>query len=117
MIKNAKITGTMLGKEDPGIMTCYITLDYGGPIQVFGGYTLDEYDKQKKTRIGTAYGLEFIREILEVLEVDTWEKLKGVPCRVDCEHSRIDGIGHYLEDKWFYPKKDLKDFIKKIGGI
>jgi len=103
-ICNAKIDKTMLGREDHGILTAFLYLDYGGFQQGFGGYTLDQYDKETKCRIGTAFGTEFIAQILKVLEVSSWEQLPGTHCRARIENNLIRAIGHILKDQWFDPK-------------
>lgn len=107
-LMNAKIRSTMLGREDHGILTAFLNLDYGSGGQSFGGYALDEWVGPRSSegkRIGTAYGMEFIAEILRVLEVETWEKLPGTVCRVRAEHSKVHAIGHFLKDQWFEPEK------------
>jgi len=45
-------------------MTLQLFLDYGGSGQAFGGYALDEWDESKGCRVGTSYGLQFIKEVL-----------------------------------------------------
>ncbi len=76
--KIAKITDTFLGREDHGVLTATITVTYGNSsFQGIGGYTLDGYDRETKERTYTGYGLEFIARILEVCNVQSWEKLKG----------------------------------------
>ena len=115
-IKNAKIKSTMLGNEDHGILTCFLHLDYSGSGQGFGGYCFDSpvgLGGDFKGRIGTAYGMEFIRKIIETLEVEKWEDLPGTFCRSDCEHSKIHRIGHITKDKWFDPATDLAQFLTK----
>lgn len=106
-IKNAKITGTMLGYENHGIMTCVLWLDCGGVGQKFGGYALDSVDNETKIRSGTKYGMDFIVAILETLGMEKWEDLKGTNIRVECSHTKVFRIGHYLKDQWFCPE-DLK---------
>lgn len=113
--KNATIESTHLGVEDHGIMTCYLHLKYHGSGQGFGGYALDRQNGERDTksrRIGTAYGCEFIKRILETVGVDRWEKLPGKHIRVRADHSKVHGIGHIIEDQWFMPDEDLKEFIK-----
>lgn len=108
-IVNAKITRTSLSIEDHGILTVFIHLDYGGSSQGFGGYALDTYRADIKKRVGTAWGAEYIRRILEVLEVDTWEKLPGQIVRVERGvhlGDTISAIGHVLKEQWFDPKED-----------
>lgn len=112
-IKNAKIIDTELGKHS-GCYVAYITLDYGGAQQAFGGNILDEVVQTLEgkfiKREGTAFGMGFLMRIMETLEVFTWEKLKGTPCRVKSEHNKIHPIGHYLKDQWFTPEELRKEF-------
>lgn len=109
-IKNAIITGTNLGYESHGILTCMISLNYGGSGQGFGGYALDKWNG--KERNGTAYGTEFIRRIIKTVGVENWEDLKGKHVRVDASWGKVHGIGNIIEDKWFYPEKDMDPFIE-----
>ncbi len=90
-IKNAKITGTTLGNDDRG-PSFWVTVDYGGAGQGFGGYSL-----------GGEFTNYVIFGILNTVGVSFWEDLKGKPVRVKCSHDKIESIGHYLEDKWFCP--------------
>lgn len=78
----AKITSTMLGYEDHGILTCYLTVDYGsGGCQGVGGYGMDmpirDDDDRFVKRVGTAYGMEFVCRIIKACGVETWEQVKG----------------------------------------
>jgi hypothetical protein len=98
--KNALITGTSLGFEDHGIFTFSIHLDYGGSGQTAGGYCLDSYDKQLEKRVGSPLGIDLISEILKVVEVSTWEQLKGKHIRVVASDSNVISIGNLLKDKW-----------------
>lgn len=109
MIENAKITDTMLGIEDHGIMTCFIFCEFENGVCGFGGYSLDgkPVDGIEKNTI------KAIRQILEVVGVDTWEQLKGKNIRV--EHSGLGGsitrIGNIIKDKWF----SFKDYFDEEG--
>lgn len=107
--KNAVIKSTHLGVEDHGILTCYLHLDYGGSGQGFGGYSLDTPVKDDKGkflhRVGTAFGMEFINQVLKTLGASSWEELPGTHCRVIASFSHVEAIGHILEDRWFYPAK------------
>ena len=96
--KNAKIVSTFLGYEGHGILSCYLTLDYGGSGQSFGGYEL-KYP---------AYGIDFIDKILKTVGVESWEDLAGKCIRVKSEYTKIHSIGNLIEDKWFNPETDLK---------
>jgi hypothetical protein len=109
-IQNARITGTMLGVEDHGILSAFVHLDYGGTGQGFGGYSLDatpaERSAHSKRRPHAACGL-FVARVLEVIGVDTWEELKGKSVRVRTEDGLVVALGHYLLDKWFEPRVEL----------
>lgn len=106
-IKNALITSTMLGLEDHSIMSCMLHMDYGGSGQGFGGYALDVYCPTAKKRVGHAACGEFIKRILDVLEVSSWEKIPKTYCRVKSTRFQIHAIGHITKDKWFNPEEDI----------
>ena len=93
MIENARITSTFLGREDHGIPTCSVTLDYGGVAQSFGGYDL------------RYYGIEFITKLLDTLEVGEWSALVGQVVRADHTRASVDRIGHIIKDQWFNPSE------------
>jgi hypothetical protein len=63
----AKITDTMLGTEDRGVLTGLLRVDYGGTSQGVGGYNL---------AVRNAAGV-FITGVLRACAVDSWEKVKG----------------------------------------
>lgn len=103
-ILNAKIVSTELGFEDHGILTFFIQLDFGSYQQSFGGYALDGYDADKKTRVPSETAGAAIAGILGVLGVGTWEKLPGQYVRAQRRDQLVWKIGHPLEDKWFFIK-------------
>ena len=110
--RNARITGTTLGVEDHGIFSCMLHLDYGGAMQGFGGFSLDEPIKDANgkflRRQGSALGAEFLMRVLAVTGASSWEKLPGTPVRVRADYNKVYAIGHYIEERWFYPEHDLK---------
>lgn len=111
-IRNARITNTMLGREDHGILTFMIFVeiaDNGGSCGI-GGYALDCYDKEKDCRIYSAKSIEIISHILEVVGVDKWEDLKGRYIRVKDNGwgEVINEIGHPMKNKWL----NLREFFK-----
>jgi hypothetical protein len=112
-IENARITATRLGVEDHGIFTADICLSGDCMGCWFGGYALDGYDKAKKRRIGTDFGTEYIRRLLETLGVSEWEKLNGTPVRVAFDGNRAVKIGHFIDDKWFDPQAIADEFASK----
>lgn len=114
--KNAKITSTMLGFEDHGIMTLFLNLKYGqSSAQGAGGYCLDAPLKVKgvfKRRIGTALGMDLIMSILKVVEVNTWEDLPGKTIRVKATHNKVHAIGNLLSDDWI----DFDEFFRTANN-
>lgn len=114
MIKNAKIESTMLGREDHGIMTfmLYINFNSGDSCGV-GGYVLDEYDPVHNTRIFKAKSMEVISKILDVVGVNSWEELPGKYIRFEDDGwgSIVSKIGNIMEDKWL----DFKEFFSVKG--
>lgn len=109
-IKNAKITSTMFGREDHGIMTFSIFIEFGGCVCGVGGYALDTYDRATESRIFTSKGLEAISKVLETVGVDRWEELPGKYIRIKDNGwgSTVDEIGNLMEEKWF----NIRDFFK-----
>ncbi len=93
-VKIAKITSTMLGIDDHGIFTCSIGLEYGLSSQAFG-----QYDLRYKH-----YGISFIKKILDIAGVSTWEELEGQYIRANACHEKIKEIGHITKEKWFRPE-------------
>lgn len=115
-IKNAKINYTKLGREDHGIMTFIIGLDFDGYChQGIGCYALDGYNKETKTRVFSAKSMEAVSKILEVVGVDYWEELPGKYVRFKDQGwgKPIDEIGNLMEDKWF----NLREFFSTVKDI
>jgi len=74
----AKIRKAGLEIKERGILNFWIHVDYEeGCSQGIGGIALDTYDRDKKERVGTAYGCEMIRRILTALNVDDFSDMKG----------------------------------------
>lgn len=112
-IKNAKISSTMLGREDHGIMTFMIYIDACGLACGVGGYCLDEFNPATQTRVFRAESMEVISKILEVVGVDNWEDLPGKYIRFEYNGfgSNVTKIGNIIEEKWL----DFKEFFGKVG--
>ena len=110
-IRNAKITKTMLGREDHGIFTFMIYIQFGASGCAIGSYSLDEYDKETKTRIFRSESMEVISKILDVVGVDTWEELPGKYIRIKDNGwgSTVDEIGNLMEEKWF----NIREFFEE----
>lgn len=104
-IKNAQIEKTALGFHDGfgSIKTAWITLNYGGSGQGFGGRSLGE-----KATDAFVYG------VLNALECESWESLKGMHCRAIIEDELVVGIGHILKDKWFVAREMMTQKDKPL---
>lgn len=111
--KNALITSATLGIEDHGLLTVSLCFEYECGCQCFGGHVLDQYDKGKERRVGTAYGCEYIQRVMAAVGVSEWSQLKGKHVRVRAEISKVHAIGHIVKDRWFNPEEDMKDFIQE----
>ncbi len=75
----AKVTKATLQIQECDILMFYVFVDYeeGTSQGIGGGICLDTYDKDKKKRVGTAYGCEMIRQCLTVFNVDDFSEMKG----------------------------------------
>ena len=102
-IRNAKITSTKLGKEDHGIMTFMIFVEFGGCGCGIGGYALDGKNPVTKEYGFSPKGMEAIAKICDTVGVDNWEDLPGSYIRIKDNGlgSTIDEIGNLMEEKWF----------------
>lgn len=109
MIKNARITSTMLGREDHGIMTFMIYIDAGDFSCGVGGFCLDEFNTAAQARVFRAESMEAISKILDVVGVDKWEDLPGKHIRFEDAGwgSTVTKIGNIITDKWF----DMREFF------
>lgn len=111
---NGKIESTMLGIEDHGIMSFFLHLKFDGTGQGFGGYALDQWSEVKDKRVGSGFGIECIRYILETVGVSKWEDLKGKYVRVQYEKDEWSGpiiaIGHIVENRWYNIAGHAKEY-------
>jgi len=78
--KLGKIKSAEFFIEDHGILTFFLTFDFGGSCQGFGGYTLDSWDKKKDRRVGTAFGMDLILKLLNTFGVDRLDRIVGRTC-------------------------------------
>ena len=106
-IKNAVITKATLTTEEHGLLTARINLDYGNnEFQLFGGYVLYLPKSYTHHKLMSFAG-HFIYRIMEVAGATKWSDLPGKTIRVKADFSRVEAIGHILNDDWFNPEKDL----------
>lgn len=106
-IKNAVIESAKLTTGDRGFLDCWLSLDYGGTGQGFGGYTLYLPSSWAHHRMESPAG-HFIFRVMEVAGVTDWDDLAGKTIRVKGTDSRISAIGHIVKDDWFCPEEDFK---------
>lgn len=111
MIRNARITSTILGREDHGIVTLMIYIDAGNFSCGVGGFCLDEFNTDSQTRVFRAKSMKAVSEILNVVGVDKWEDLPGKYIRFEDNGwgSTVTKIGNIIDDKWF----DRKNFFSE----
>lgn len=109
---NAQINTSRLGFISNGIFSFCLTLTIqgGGAVNI-GGYVMDSYDKEKEKRIGTAYGMDLVMRILEVVGVKTWEELEGKYIRINNVRlgDSVTKIGNLMKEDWV----DFETFGKK----
>ena len=64
-----------------GVLMLNIHLEKeSGLHQAFGTYQLSHYDKELDRQIGSAQGLDYILQVLNVFNVDKLEKIQGKMC-------------------------------------
>lgn len=107
-IKNAVIKSATLTKEDHNLLSAWLHLDYGSGGQGFGGYALYLPKSFKHHELKSVAG-HFIFRVLEIADVDSWEKLKGKTIRVKGSDTKIHAIGHIVKDDWFNPEEDFNE--------
>lgn len=107
-IKNAIIDNVRIEIEDHRSLTVWVTLDYGGTGQGFGGYALYLPKNFTHHELKSVAG-HFIYRVLEIAGVDRWDSLSGKTVRALCDHNRIEAIGHITKDDWFNPSKDFEE--------
>lgn len=107
--RNAIITAATITNDDYGLLSAWLTLDYGGGGQGFGGYVLYLPKDFKHHSLGAPnYAGHFIWRVMEVAGVTEWGRLQGKTIRVRCEHSKVHAIGHIVKDDWFNPATDFE---------
>lgn len=111
-IFNARITHTKLGFEDHGCLTFILTIEGGGWGVNYGTYCLGHRcDKPGESKNMDGYGA--LIQLLNTLEVDNWEDLKGTYVRASFEHNTMKSIGHLIKDKWF----DYEEYYQMVETI
>jgi hypothetical protein len=94
--KNAKITRTMFGWEDHGILTFVLTLDYGGSGQGAGMICLSG----GKPTTYMERGLELLADLMGAVGVERWEDLPGKSV-----------VALFNRDEWSSPVRGIENFL------
>lgn len=110
-IKNAVIERAEITTGDRGFLDCWLTLDYGGSGQGFGGWTLYLPKSFAHHKIMSVAGHHIYR-IMEIADVEDWSKLPGKTIRVEVSMGRIEGIGHIVKNDWYHPRRDFEAITK-----
>lgn len=105
--RNAIITHAEITNDDHGMLTAWLTLDYGGSGQGFGGYALYLPKGFTHHRTDAPWAGHFIWRVMEIAGVEKWSELSGKTIRARCEHSKVHAIGHIVKDDWFDPSADF----------
>lgn len=75
----ARVTDVKITLDrEKSFLLCWVDLKYKeGSCQAFGGYELDKYNKETGRREGTAAGADYIRSLMEIFDVDSFDEIKG----------------------------------------
>lgn len=71
------IKQAFLGVEDHGIFSASLGFSWPGGGVSAGNYGLDQWSEKDQRRVGTAYGLDHIKAILDTIGVTDWSNLVG----------------------------------------
>jgi hypothetical protein len=110
-IKNAVIEGITINTGDRALLTAWLTLDYGGSCQGFGGFSLYLPKSYKHHTNKGDFAGHFIFRCMEIAGVESWEKMKGKTLRVEVIDGKIEAIGHIVKDDWFNPSDDFEKML------
>ena len=107
--RNSVIERATITNDDHGLLSAWLTLDFGGMCQGFGGYALYLPKSFRNHRLdGPNYAGHFIWRCMEIAGVSEWSQLKGKTLRARSDHSKVHAIGHIVKDDWFNPREDFQ---------
>ena len=90
-IKNAVISEVFIGADTQGMVTGWITVNFGLAKQGFGGLDFSLPDN----------AFTFIGTSLKIVGVSDIKDLVGKAVRVDHDTTRIYAMGNFIEDVWY----------------
>lgn len=104
----AQITRAELEFER-GYLTSWLTLEWPGASQGFGGYSLGGYTN-------TGCGV-WVRGVMRAAGVDRWSDLCGKTVRVRRDATgKVKAIGHATTERWFIPAEEF-EYMKPLKPI
>jgi hypothetical protein len=118
-IINAIIEDATIRFDRDIFLSCWLTLNYGGTGQGFGGYVLGGTPRHTGTFPAGDHANQpnvaghYIANVMAVVGVTEFDHLRNKVIRVVQSSkgygSNILGIGHPIEDKWFFPNQELDE--------
>ena len=116
-IKNAIITRATITNERGFILSAWLNLEYGdGMSQCFGGYSLylsKESSHHNSCLMGPNIAGLFIYKVMEIADVEYWDRVPSKTIRVKCDWNKVYAIGHITKDIWFDPAKEFESLRKE----
>lgn len=110
-IRNAVIESVRFDNERG--LSAWLTLNYGGSGQGFGGFMLYAPDGWTAHNSGGDYTGHFVYRCMEIAGADDWNKMVGKTIRVRLDHDGLSGtilaIGHIINDVWFEPRAEFAE--------
>ena len=94
LIKNAKIKYSFLGVDESGALVAYLGFEYKEN---------NEWQTIKTNEI-VLLDPSFIKDVLNVLEVRSWEELPRKFARIRIDGFKVGAIGNLIEEKWMEVK-------------
>jgi hypothetical protein len=109
--RNAVIDLATISRDDHGLLSAWLMLDYGGSGQGFGGYALYLPREWKHAPGQPNFAGHFIWRVMEVTDVTEWSRLVGRTIRVRATDGGIRAIGHIVKNEWFDPTSEFNEVM------
>lgn len=117
-IENARITSVNLSMADRGCMCLEMTLEGAGWGTCYGGFVLGKgyVGCDEEFFSGSAAGMEYIIRIMDVLECERFNDMKGKYVRVATMGwgYRVHIIGNVIKDHWFDQDSFFEDKKERV---
>lgn len=121
-MENGRIANADIMFSRGFILDCWLTIEFDGSGQGFGGYVLggNPFDKDAKAaEHGRQANIaaDFIGGVMAVADVDKFSALIGKVVRVEREtpFGTIVAIGHPFKDRWYRPAERFAALAKARG--